>query len=48
MLSPKIIGLDPRQTQHFRNLIEGQGLVAVTFQSESLESAAGDIAARGG
>jgi hypothetical protein len=48
VLAQKIFRLDSGQTKHFRNLVKGQGLIAVAFQSGGFQGTAGNIAARGG
>ena len=48
VLAQKIFRLDSGLTKHFRNLVKAQGLIAVAFQSEGLQSTTRDIAARSG
>jgi len=41
MPTQKILGLDSRQAQHFGDLVERQGVLAVAFQREARHVAAG-------
>ena len=44
----KIFRFDPRQTQHFRNLVESQGLIAIALKRQGFQGAARDISTVGG
>jgi len=48
MPTQEIFRLDPGQTQHFRNLIEGQSLIAVALESQGFQGAAREVSPRGG
>ena len=48
MLAEKIFSLDSRKTEHFRNLIERQSLLAVGLKTNSLEGSTGHITTSSG
>ncbi len=48
MLAQEIRGLDAREAEHFRNLKQSQGLIAVPLKSQGLESPTGYVTAIGG
>ncbi len=43
VLAQKIFRLDSGETKHFRNLKQSQGLLAIAFESQSLQGAAGEV-----
>ena len=47
MQTQKIFCFDSRQAQRFRNLIEGQRLIAVAFKSQGFQGAARKVSPRG-